>query len=532
MSDTDYQPLTSRSSLFSNLRIVSLGTLLSRILGMARDIGMASLFGAGTVLDAFILAFRLPNLTRQLFGEGALTTAFLPIFVRELESEGREAARATLSAVAFALGMFLFALIVIGESVSLGILWSMDVSDSTRLLIELFMIFWPYMLFICMSALFCAALHSMKQFLWPALVPVVLNVVWLIGIVAAYFQLQDDPERARFVAGCLTFAGMLQMLLPAFLVQRHGVGWTKQWRDGWKHVREVFAAMVPVIAGLSILHVNSILDSVIAWSLAKPESGEPAWCEMLGISPILEPGTTTALYIGQRMFQFPLGVFGLALGTVLYPVLTRHALRGETDLLRHELSRGLRLVLAVAIPASLGLALLASPITNLLFRHGQFTADDARLSSQMIAVYGLGVWIYILLTILNRAFYALNDRMTPLRFGLVALVTNLILNVILVWSFGGIGLAIASVMATTLQVGLTTHRLHVRIEGLPWKEIRIVALLTLIVTAVMGLACYGVLSAFPDSASMIARGLRLLVPLLVGAGVYGVLGWLVLLKRI
>jgi len=532
MSDADHPSLSPQAGLFSNLRVVSLGTLLSRVLGMARDIGMASLFGAGTVLDAFILAFRLPNLTRQLFGEGALTTAFLPIFVRELENEGKEAARATLSAVSLALGMLLFALIIIGEVISLGILWCVDVSDSTRLLIELFMIFWPYMLFICMSALFCAALHSLKQFLWPALVPVVLNIIWLIGIAFAYWNFQGDPHRARFVAACLTAAGMFQMLLPAFIVQRNGVGWTSHWRAGWKHVQEVINAIIPVLAGLSILHINSILDSVMAWSLAQPESGEPAWCEAIGIDPMLEPGTATALYIGQRMFQFPLGVFGLALGTVLYPVLTRHALRGETGLLRKELSRGLRLGLAVAIPASVGLAILASPITDLLFRHGQFTSDDARLSAQMIAVYGLGVWIYIMLTILNRAFYAMNDRMTPLRFGFVALVANLILNVVLVWSLGGKGLAIASVIATALQVILTTYRLHVRIEGLPWKSMCIVALLSAVVAAIMGLACYGTLNAFPESESIIDRGLRLLVPLAVGVGSYGLLGWWVLLRRI
>ncbi len=516
----------------SNLRVVSLGTLLSRVVGLARDVGMAALFGAGTTLDAFIVAFRLPNLTRQMFGEGALTTAFLPVFIKDREQNGDAAARATLSAVAVVLLIILTSIVIVMEVVSLVIWKSVALSPSTLMLLQLFMIFLPYMVFICLAALFCAALHSMRQFLWPALVPVVLNVFWMLGVVLAWYFAKEDLSRARIVAVAITGAGALQMLLPLIVLQRSGMGLVRSWKTGWPRVGVVFRTMLPVVAGVSIMQINAVMDSFMAWGLSQPDQGGHAWCEQIGIPPLLEAGTATALYIGQRMYQFPLGVFGVALGTVLFPVLTHHAQRGETALLKADIARGLRLVIAVGLPASAGLFLLAGPITSLLFRHGQFSAEDAALTASMIATYGLGVWCYIGLIIMNRVFYATDDRISPMRLGLITLVANLIFNVFLVWTFGGIGLALGSVLSALLQVILTGRQLNKNLGELDWHSIYQTGWKGLSATLLMSAIMVATLSLMPTSETMLWRFLHLVAPFATGTLTYFVAAHLLQIKEL
>lgn len=289
---------------------------------------------------------------------------------------------------------------------------------------------------------------------------------------------------------------------------------------GWPRVREIFLVMLPVIAGITVMQLNTVLDSFMAWGLARPDDGGPAWSESLGIPPLVESGTATALYLGQRMYQFPLGIFGIALGTVLYPVLTQHAQRGEFDALRTELTRGLRLVVAIGVPASAGLAVLSGPLASLLFRHGQFDAEDARLASRMIAVYGSGVWVYIGLAIVNRAFYATGDRMTPVRLGSLALTLNVLLNVLLVWLLGGIGLALGSVLAALFQLAMTMVRLSGQVGRLEWSAVRDTALRGLAATLVMAAVCGVHVHWFPEPESVLGRLANLLAAVAVGVGIY------------
>lgn len=509
-----------RNSLLGNLRTVGLATILSRLLGLARDICMATLFGAGTILDVFIVAFRLPNLTRQLFGEGALTTAFLPVFLKQRTDHGMDAARATLTSVAIALASFLSVVVVLCEAVIAGMLFSLELSDSVALLLQLLAILLPYMIFICCAALLSAALHALKVFLWPALVPVVLNIVWLTGIGIAFIATDNEVARIRIVALSIAVAGVLQCMLPFFMLQRMETGLSREWRNEWSKVREVVVAMLPVIAGITVMQINVIADSVMAWGLAVPEAGGAAPSASLGIQGFLPAGTATGLYIGQRMYQFPLGVFGIALGTVLYPLLTRHAQAGQMDELRNDLTKGLRLTIAIAIPASSGLFMLATPLTELLFRHGEFTSEDARLTSSMIATYGIGVWAYIGLTVLNRAFYAMGDRMTPMRFGIIALIANLIMNVSLVYPLQGIGLAVSSVVAAVGQLALTSWKLN-RVHGsFNWTQLRRTLTQTMVGTIIMVAVCLFVISSFEMGESLLAKACELLFPLLLGAAAY------------
>jgi putative peptidoglycan lipid II flippase len=285
-------------------------------------------------------------------------------------------------------------------------------------------------------------------------------------------------------------------------------------------VKDVFSAMLPVVVGMSIIQMSAILDSLLAWSFSKPDDGGQAWCEMLGIPPLMEPGTASALYLGQRLYQFPLGVFGIALGTVLYPLLTQHAQAGAMDLLRRDLSRGIRIMLAVALPASAGLCVMSWPLTRALFERGEFDLEDTLLTSRMIAVYACGVWCFIGIAILNRAFYATGDRKTPMLIGLRAFLLNLLFNLLLIWNVGGVGLAMSSVLASLFQVCVTLIILNRRVGPLHWDGIFRTLLKGLLATVLMAGGCLLAQKWLPSGDAIEFKLMQLVVPCLVGFGIY------------
>ncbi|WP_437192444.1 murein biosynthesis integral membrane protein MurJ [Planctomicrobium sp. SH527] len=506
--------------VMSNLRLVSLGTLLSRLMGLFRDIGMTTLFGAGTIFDAFVVAFRIPNLSRQLLGEGALSTAFLPVFIRSRDRHGMEAARELLTLTAILLAVTLTISISLAE-LGIGIVrLTASVSESTALLLDLLALMLPYSLTICLAALFCATLHAQRQFLWPALIPVVLNVI-LLSVMACLSSSHFSQEtQSKILAGTVSLAGIIQLLIPLRILHRQGIGLVRHWSTGWANVREIISAMVPVLIGMSVLQASAIFDSLLAWGLAQPDDGSQAWCESFGISPMLEAGTAAAIYLGQRMLQFPLGVFGVALGTVLYPILTQHAQRGEMDLLRADLSRGIRIVIAIGIPASVGLYLIAWPLTIALFRWGEFSDRDAMFASQMIGIYSAGVWSSIGIAILNRAWYATGDRQTPMRLGLLFLGVNQILNLTLIWFVGGIGIALGSIITSGLLCLVTLWKLNNHVGPLNWRAISITLMKGIVCTAVMTIACFATMPFAPVPTDLLTKLIALGIPCVVGSAVY------------
>jgi putative peptidoglycan lipid II flippase len=508
-------PTPSRDALAGNFRLVSLLTLVSRILGMVRDVAMAALFGAGPIMDAFSVAFRIPNLARALFGEGALTSAFLPIFVHERHSSADSAAE--LATAVFALlGGLLLALVSVAELALLTALWLAQPAPETRLLLELIAVMTPYVICICLAAQLGAILHSLQQFTWPALLPVVLNLLWLLAVAAAAVLIDAPLAQVRFIAACLVAAGVVQLACALRAVERAGFRFSPRWRAALPRAREVFRAIAPILLGLSIAQVSSLLDSFMAWGfspsaewgvrnaeLSDSSSALRAPHSALRRLPVLvEPGTASALYFGQRMYQFPLGVFGVALGTVLFPLLSAHAARGDLERLRADLAYGLRLTLGIGIPAGAGLMVLARPITALLFQHGRFTADDAAVTARMVAAYSAAVWAYMTLLLVHRTFYAIGDRLTPVRIGLVTVAVNVALT------------------AATLQVVLATVCLQQRIGYLHWREIAPTLLRALLATAVMAAASFAALQLCPADHTLASRLIATAVPLAAGVIVF------------
>lgn len=502
--------------MISNFRVLSACTLLSRVLGLIRDMALAAVFGAGPVLDAFIVAFRLPNLSRQLLGEGALSTAFLPVFVQDLEQHGKSAARQTLTAVACTVTVLLSLLVLVGEAGLLAMWAMLPATSEARLVVAYLVVLLPYMICICLAALLSAALHGLRQFLWPGLVPVALNLLWLLALGGAVLTVQDDHDRALLMCAGIVLAGIVQLLIPIWALRRCGWQFTRPAPESWSRVSAVFQAVLPVVAGIGLTQVGTVFDSVLAWSLADAGPEGTAVCELWGWNPVLPAGTASGLYLGQRLYQFPLGVFGVALGTVLFPVLTQHAARRDYGALRTDLTFGLRLVAAIAIPASVGLMLLAGPVTQLLFQRGRFDADDARLAAQLIAIYGAGVWIFIGLLIVNRAFYAIGERMVPMKLGLLALVFNIVFDLIFVWSLGGSALAVGGVLAAGLQLGLSVINLQLLTGPLDWQRLAQVTLRVCAATGVMIAAVLLSNSLVPVADSLTARLARLILPLALG----------------
>jgi putative peptidoglycan lipid II flippase len=503
-----------------NLRLVSLCTVLSRILGLVRDSAMGARFGNGPLLDTFTVAFRIPNLARALLGEGALATAFLPAFLAMRHKQGREAANRLAVAVLIALAGVVLSLIVLLE---LGLHWlgeSVALSVDAELLRQLLMVLAPYMGLICATSQLSALLHAEGRFAVPALLPMVLNLVWLLGLWLVVPMWATPANQLHVMAWCVVLAGLVQLALPLAAAMALGYRYVIDWPRALSGVKSIAAGMLPVLGGLMITQINVLLDSLIAWGFARPEHG-PEFLPWPGEIPYpLRAGTASALYFGQRLYQFPLGVFGVALGTVLFPLLAEHAQRGDDHSLRADFSLGLRLVAAIGIPASAGLMVLARPLAAACFQYGAFDADDAEQTAGMIAAYGSGVWAYCGLLIIHRGFYALGDRITPLRVGLLALGLNLVGNLTLIWICGGVGLAASTAIASMLQCLIIGWRFQQRVGGWEAREVALAVLKALVATAVMMVAAWIALNASAFLPGWSGRGLRVLIPLAVAISVY------------
>lgn len=448
---------------------------------------MASRFGNGPLLDAFSVAFRIPNLARRLFGEGALSTAFLPALVGRLEHDNREAAWRLSTAVLITLSVVLSIVVALGEA---GLIWGqlqLPHDHPARFLLELTAVMLPYLLFICLAAQVSAVFHALGRFGWPALSPIVLNLIWIGVLLWTGGTTWTAMTQMRIVCWSILAAGIVQLLLPLFWLMRGGFRFRSTLPEDRERVREIARSMVPILLGLSVTQLNVLADSVIAWAMSAEEGmAHSTW------QP-LNAGTASALYLGQRLYQFPIGVFGVALGTVLFPRFARHAEQRRLDLLGYDFLDGMKLVIAIGLPAGVGLILIAHPLAEVLFQRGEFDADDTLQTARMIRAYGLGVWAFCSLLIVNRAYFAMKDYLTPLRIGLATVVVNLVLNFTLIWPLGGAGLAAATSIASMFQVLVSMMFMKRQLTELDWKTLLPALWKTILTTILMSLACWSVL---------------------------------------
>ena len=515
-------PPRDRHPLITGAGVTSLGTFASRILGMFRDMATAALLGlaGGGVMDAFVIAFRIPNLIRRLFGEGALAASYLPVLSAELETDRRAAWQ--LASVVFTwLAIILACLVAFGE-VACGLAWIFwgDL-PGVGLLAGLAAVMMPYMLFICLTAQVAATLHACSRFGVPALVPTVLNICWLVGALLIAPRFAPDREAQAYVlAFSILIAGVLQLGVQLPVLWRLGFRFDYNWSATRVATRNIVWAMGPMVAGLMITQINTLLDSLIAWGLAQSPDGPSHLTWLAGASYPMQQGAAAAVYYGERLYQFPLGILGIAVATAIFPLLSRHAARGDHRQLGADLTLGLRLVLFLGIPASLGLIMMAEPLARLLFERGQFTAADTARTVPMIASYAAGVWAYCALPVLVRGYYALGDRLTPMKIGSIVVCLNLTLNLLLIWPLAEAGLAVATSISAAIQVVLLAATFSRQRSRLDWRILGATAGRAAIATLVMAVAGYGTLWAVAAGDDLTGRLIRVVVPLVVSMAVY------------
>lgn len=460
--------------------LVSVLTLVSRFAGLGRDAVLAAVLGLSVAADAFFIGFLVPNLFRRLFGEGALTAAFIPHYTALLERD-RELAKRFASLTLTLLSVVLAGITLIAELVLWWIAAGIDDDHKASLAIYYTRLMLPYMPLICAAAMVGGVLQVHKRFGPPAAAPLVLNGVIVLAVLLAtgFFQ-HDTAEHtvATWVAVSVVIAGVIQLAWQVASMMRV-TGMTRSFAGCGPTMKSMLLMMGPMIIGLAVFQINALLDALIAFFFA-PANGAGATDQLtlLGqtFTAPLRAGDVAALNWSQRLYQFPLGVFGIAIATAIFPALASAAARFNhapadptTDSTRNSggasggasggefaeiLRHGLRLTLFIGLPASVGLILVRVPLARTVFEHGGFTTDDALRVSVILAGYASSVWAYSMTHTLTRAFYALKDAKTPLKISACMVGLNIVLNLTLIWPLGAAGLAWSTAISAAGQVVL------------------------------------------------------------------------------
>ena len=474
---------------FGAIKLIAALTTLSRLLGLVRDMAIVAL-GANRLTDAFWTAFKVPNLFRRLFGEGALAAAFVPVFTEVAEKEGLDKARSVLANAAGLLAVILAALVVAIE-IALLLWWVLAPGGWDRnLLLQLVMIVLPFMFTVCLLALGSAALNCRGHFGYPAFAPILLNVALIAGAAAVHRWFPGGDWPGLFLlAGAAVLAGVVQLGGVVWLLRSVDLAVMPCLRPILAPVRRIGKLMLPMMVPLGIVQFSALFDAIYAWWMtATPD--HPA-LEVLGftIGKPLQPGVVTCVYAADRLYQFPLGILAISLATAVFPLLSRYAARGDLAGLRTATNRALRGSIFLGLPAGVGLVLLAEPAITLIYRHGKFTPFDTSRAAFVLQMYSLGMWAYFARHILLRAFFAQKDTRSPLRVALVCAAANVVLVVGLIFTplrAGAIGLATA--VTAVANVLVLTWILRARWGRLGLREIGVSVFRTVAATAALAAA--------------------------------------------
>jgi len=422
--------------MLRSLSVVGSLTLLSRILGFVRDIVIATLFGATAGADAFLVAFKIPNFMRRLFAEGAFSQAFVPV-LSEYKNNSPEKVQSLIDHVAGTLGFILIILTVLGIIFApyLIMLFApgfVDEPHKYQLAVDMLRITFPYLLFVSLTAFAAGILNSYDHFSSPAFSPVILNLC-MIAAALGFSQYFQEPILA--LAWSVLISGILQFVfqLP-FLSKLHLMPVPRLKKEQDEGVKKILNLMLPVLFSVSVGQISLLISTLMASFLV---TGSIAW-----------------LYYADRLLEFPIGVFGVALATVVLPRLSGLAARNAQEDYNKTLDWSLKWVFLVGVPSTLGLIFLSKPIFVTLFYRGQFGLNDVEMSAQALMAYSIGLLGFVLIKILASGFFARQDTKTPTKVAFISIMSNIVLNFVLIWSLKHVGLALATALSATLNAGL------------------------------------------------------------------------------
>lgn len=480
MPDSPQVALPKRSLLRSSLITGSM-TMMSRVLGLARDQVLAHYLGAGGAADVFFQAFKIPNFFRRLFSEGAFSQAFVPVLSEYREKGSQAALKSLVDHVAGCLGSALIlvtVLAVVGAPVIAFAFGSgfLRTPEKFDLLVSLIRITFPYLMLISLTGFAGAILNSYDRFAIPAFTPVLLNICMIFAalVVTPWFS---SPSFALawsvLLAGVLSFAFQLPFLQQLHLLPAPKINWQDP------GVKRILALMAPAIFGVSVSQINLMLDSIIA-----------SW---------LPDGSVSWLFYSDRLVELPLGIFAVAIATVIMPNLSRLHASESTEKFSHTLDWAIRLIVLIALPATLALVILAEPVILTLFQHGSLTLHDALMSSYSLQSYVMGLTGFMLIKVLAPGYFARHDMKTPVRIGMIAIAANIAIKAVIVvplnvyWQIGHVGLALSTALAAYVNAGLLYRGLRKQSVYVPapqWLKIWLrygFASLAMVVTLLIGL---------------------------------------------
>ncbi|HIF5686844.1 murein biosynthesis integral membrane protein MurJ [Vibrio parahaemolyticus] len=430
--------------------IVSAMTLISRVLGLVRDVVVANLMGAGASADVFFFANKIPNFLRRLFAEGAFSQAFVPVLTENHAQGDMDKTRELIARAAGTLGVIVSIVTVLGVLGSgvvtalFGFGWFLDwmhggpAAEKFELASLMLKITFPYLWFITFVALSGAILNTLGKFAVSSFTPVFLNVMIIL---AAWFISPQMSQPEIGLAIGVFLGGLVQFLFQIPFLIKAGVMVKPKW--GWRDpgVVKIRTLMIPALFGVSVSQINLLFDTFIA--------------------SFLQTGSISWLYYSDRLLEFPLGLFGIAIATVILPALSRKHVDSQSEGFAHTMDWGVRMVTLLGIPAMLGLMALAKPMLMVLFMRGEFSPQDVHQASLSLLAYASGLLNFMLIKVLAPGYYSRQDTKTPVKYGIIAMVTNMVFNAIFAYFYGYVGLAIATALSAFVNMALLYRGLHI-----------------------------------------------------------------------
>lgn len=460
--------LERKSHIIKAAGLMSIATFISRILGYVKDMILAGIFGATGTADSFFVAFRIPNLLRELFAEGSMSSAFIPVLTEYRTKHGEEEAKRLIRTT------FTFIFIFVGLICVAGIIFSpaivsiiapgfIPVASKFSLTVVLTRIMLPFLLFISLAALIMGALNVKRIFFIPSLAPAMLNITIIITVL---FLVQRMSQPIIAVAIGVALGGFVQFAfqLPSFF--KNGYSLIPLYDLKNPGLKKMAILILPATAGMAVAQINIFVSTILASYLSE--------------------GSITYLYYSMRLIQFPIGIFGVAMGMAVLPTLSEHSVKGDYGKLGEDFSFALRLLFFITIPAMSGLIALNEPIVNLLFQRGKFDYAATIGTSYALVFYSLGIWSIVGVRVITSCFYSMQDTKTPVKVAILAVSMNILLSIVLMNFLSYMGLALANSLASWINISVLSFLLNKKLGKIGWGKIFLSFAKSLFASFVMG----------------------------------------------